>query len=195
MKITSPVKGYTETTQVGPVTLDFQDGVAEHDGTLPDGVRAYLTEQGYGLGDTSAKAPEPQPEPLDPRDVGTEKVGTPTRDAAVDPRPGDFLAPTNAGDANPHGTEVVSPEIHASQGVRPVKPGEVHVDDPAKQDAAETAHAAAATDGTPVDDTAKPAEPAGNASRDDWAAYVTALGQDPGDRGRDELRDTYGPKA
>jgi hypothetical protein len=30
------------------------------------------------------------------------------RDAAVDPRPEDFLPPTNAGQANPHGPEVVA---------------------------------------------------------------------------------------
>ena len=94
--------------------------------------------------------------PIDPADldsrelVSPEVVGTPLRDAAVDPRPGDFLAPTNAGEADPHGPDVVSPEVHASQGVRPVKGGEVHVDDLAKQDELETEHAAAATDGTPV---------------------------------------------
>src|SRR4051794_21100953 len=115
MKITSPVKGYTDTTQIGPVTLTFQDGVAEYEGTLPSGVRAYLKEQGYGLGSTRAKESEPQPGPLDPRTVAADQqVGTKIRDGAVDPRPGDFLGPTNAGDANPHGTQVVSPEISAA---------------------------------------------------------------------------------
>jgi hypothetical protein len=155
VKITAPVKGYTDTTNIGPVTLDFKDGVAEYDtdkhGDLPDGVRAYLKEQGYGVGSTRVQRPEAPAEPLDPRsDAADEQVGSRTRDAAVDPREGDFLAPTNAGEANPHGSKVVSPEIHASQGVRPVKAGDVHVDDPAKQDEAEKAHAAAATDGTPV---------------------------------------------
>jgi hypothetical protein len=208
MKITSPVQGYTDTTQIGPVTLAFQDGVAEHNDTLPAGVRAYLKEQGYGLGSTSAKAPEPQPEPLDPRkDAADQQVGTKIRDGAVDPQPGDFLGPTNAGDANPHGTEVVNPEIHASQGVRPVKPGEVHVDDPDAQNAAETSHAAAATDGTPVNDggegtsdtTTEP--PAGNASTEVWREYaLSVVDNDPEihkriqSQSRDELRDTYGPK-
>lgn len=40
------------------------------------------------------------------------RIGTPVRDAAVDPRPGDYLAPVNAGrpgqDGNPHGPHVVS---------------------------------------------------------------------------------------
>jgi hypothetical protein len=39
---------------------------------------------------------------------GTIRLGTPIRDAAVDPRPGDYLAPVNAGKANPHGPAVVS---------------------------------------------------------------------------------------
>ncbi|WP_313816352.1 hypothetical protein [Citricoccus sp.] len=69
--------------------------------------------------------------------------GTPLRDAAVDPRPTDFLPPTNAGlegeVGNPHGPNVISPEIHGSQGVRPVRPGDVS-DDPAIQSAAETEH-------------------------------------------------------
>jgi len=46
---------------------------------------------------------------------------------------------------------VVSPGIHALQGVRPIKPGPVHVDDTDKQDAAETSHAVASTDGTPIE--------------------------------------------
>ena len=64
------------------------------------------------------------PEPVDPRDVESQRVGTPVRDAAVDPEPGDFLAPVNAGQANPHGPDVVSPGIHA-HGAKPVVPGDV----------------------------------------------------------------------
>jgi hypothetical protein len=156
VKINHPIEGHNGKTTVGPFTLVFKDGVAESD-ELNKGAKAYLKRKGYGFGSRKGKAPEAAtPQPLDPRTVSTEKVGDPVRDAAVDPREGDFLAPTNAGEANPHGTEVVSPEIHASQGVRPVKAGEVHVDDPAKQDEAEKAHAAAATDGTPVDDVVVP---------------------------------------
>lgn len=155
MKITSPVKGFNEATEIGPYRFEFKDGVAEYDeaehGSLNAGVKAYLKEQGYGLGSRKASATDAPPEPLDPRSAAAdEQVGTKIRDAAVDPLEGDFLAPTNAGEANPHGSTVVSPEIHASEGVRPVKGGFVHVDDPAAQDAAEKAHATAATDGTPV---------------------------------------------
>jgi hypothetical protein len=41
----------------------------------------------------------------DPRDDRDAVVGTPLRDAAVDPKPEDFLAPINAGEANPHGPD------------------------------------------------------------------------------------------
>lgn len=82
----------------------------------------------------------------DPRNIKDTRIGTPTRDAAVDPRPTDFLAPVNAGlpgeEGNPHGPNVWNPEIHASQGVRPVRPGPVD-SDPTAQDAAEDAHATA----------------------------------------------------
>lgn len=80
----------------------------------------------------------------DPRDyVNPTVVGTPLRDGAVDPREGDFLGPLNAGlageDGNPHGPNVVSPQIHASDGIRPVRPGAVSAD-AAQQDADEKAH-------------------------------------------------------
>ncbi|MEV8177197.1 Ig-like domain-containing protein [Cellulosimicrobium funkei] len=88
---------------------------------------------------------------VDPRDVTDVQIGTRLRDAAVDPRPDDFLPPTNAGEpgelGNPHGPTVVSPEIHASQGVRPVRPGEVSPV-AATQSAQETAHAQAWQDTT-----------------------------------------------
>lgn len=81
----------------------------------------------------------------DPRDVTVTQHGTPLRDAAVDPEPTDFLPPVNAGkvgeDGNPHGPNVVAPEIHASQGTRPVRPGAVFAD-PVVQSMAESAHAA-----------------------------------------------------
>lgn len=81
----------------------------------------------------------------DPRDIQNPTwVGTRLRDAAVDPRPGDFLPPVNAGksgeEGNPHGPNVYSPEIHASQGIRPVRPGVVSPD-AAVQSTEESAHA------------------------------------------------------
>lgn len=81
----------------------------------------------------------------DPRDYQSPtRVGTRLRDAAVDPREGDFLPPVNAGksgeEGNPHGESVYAPEIHASQGIRPVRPGVVAAD-AATQSSEESAHA------------------------------------------------------
>lgn len=61
----------------------------------------------------------------------TEPVrdGSRLRDAAVEPHPDDHLAPTNAGKADPHGPEVVSPGIDGP--ATPLQPGEG--DDAAKK--------------------------------------------------------------
>ena len=79
----------------------------------------------------------------DPRYDGEVFDGTPLRDGAVDPQDPDFLGPTNAGAegelGNPHGPHVVNPGIHASENLRPVRPGPVS-SDPATQSAQETAH-------------------------------------------------------
>ena len=141
MKITSPVEGYTAKDQYGDVVLDFRDGVAEFDGDLPVGIRQYLAGAGYGLGSSKPKQPEPVEVP-DPRDIEDGTPGTRLRDAAVDPQPEDFLAPVNAGEGNPHGPEVVSPEIHAS-GPAGIVPGNVFVEDPAKQEKREKEYAEA----------------------------------------------------
>lgn len=51
------------------------------------------------------------------------KLGSPLRDAAVDPQPGDHLAPANAGAegqlGNPHGPSVVNPGLPREQGPHP----------------------------------------------------------------------------
>lgn len=152
IKITSPVEGLFTTTAIGTLVLEFRDSVAEVDSdALTKGARDYLKASGYGIGSQKAKGREAEtPQIPDPRSTSTARVGTPIRDAAVDPRDKDFLEPINAGEANPHGTAVRNPEIHASEGLRPVKAGPVHVDDPGAQDAAEKGHAKAATDGTAV---------------------------------------------
>lgn len=81
--------------------------------------------------------------PLDPRDITTQQVGTKLRDAAVNPRPTDFLPPTNAGKpgqlGNPHGPTVISPEIHGSESVSTIRPGPVS-GTPATQSTEETTH-------------------------------------------------------
>jgi hypothetical protein len=76
---------------------------------------------------------------MDARDAAEPiMVGSPLRDAAVDPKPWDFLPPTNAGEADPHGPLVVAPGIHGV-GPKPIRAGEVFVDNPKKQEKAETA--------------------------------------------------------
>lgn len=101
-RITTPVPGYNGQ---GPGNLQFQDGVAESDDPA---ILAYCEGAGYGI---DADPPARQaPEPPDPREVG-DQASAPLRDAAVDPRPEDYRAPTNAGDANPHGPLVVAPGI------------------------------------------------------------------------------------
>ena len=124
-KITAPVK--TEGRQesyFGSQLVVFQDGVAEVDFEINDGLKAYLRGAGFGVGSQKAKAPEDDPEIADPRDLSVVQVGTALRDAAVDPRPSDFMAPVNAGEANPHGPNVVAPGIHAV-GPGPIVPGTV----------------------------------------------------------------------
>lgn len=188
MKITSPAKNYTGTSTYGPTILQFKDGTATHDGDLPHGVRLYLQSAGYGI-DSAPETPNEVP-PADPRDLTNERVGTELRDAAVDPEPEDFLAPTNAGlegDAgNPHGPNVVSPELHASQGVRPVKAGPV--EEAPAQEAAEVAHTEASRDNGDLTGLERPA---GNASQEVWAEYATAQGKDVEGLSRNEIRDLF----
>lgn len=188
MKIKSPDKTYTGTSRYGDTVLAFQDGVAEHEGKLPPGVRLYLQGAGYGI--DSAPEAVKEEAPADPRDLTHEQLGTELRDAAVDPKPADFLPPTNAGlegeAGNPHGPNVVSPELHASQGVRPVKAGPV--EETPKQEPAETSHTEASRDNGDLTGLERPA---GNASRDEWAEYATAQGKDVDGLGRDQIRDLF----
>lgn len=69
-------------------------------------------------------------------------LGSPLRDASVDPKPWDYLPPTNAGEADPHGPLVVSPGIHG-EGPKGIRPGDVLVHDTNAQAVAETALAQA----------------------------------------------------
>lgn len=131
------------TSFYGDKAVTFEDGVAKVADLAP-GLRGYFEANGYGIGGEDAEDPEPAPEPADPRELeqgGIVQMGTPLRDAAVDPQEGDFLPPTNAGEANPHGPDVVSPGIHAVAGPGPIVPGTVGDKD--YQEAKETAAAEA----------------------------------------------------
>lgn len=172
MKIHAPNPHYTGTDLYGTETvLDFHDGVAEYAGDLPPGVKAYLHSAGYGVG-RKPKAAEPEVlEVPDPRDGTEVQLGNSLRDAAVDPRPGDFLAPINAGkegpEGNPHGPNVVAPEVVAELGARQLDAG----------------------------------EPKGGAKREEWVDYARHLGAPESELGelgtegalsRDDLRAKYG---
>lgn len=131
--IKAPNKEYNGT---GPGEAVFKNGVAKTD---DESAINYYRSAGYEV-DGETDNPVDLPTVPDPRDHTEEAVGTRLRDAAVDPRPGDFLAPINAGEANPHGPEVVSPEIHAS-GPAGILPGVVAVEDAAKQERRESDYA------------------------------------------------------
>lgn len=141
-KIVSPIDGYTGQATFGSTVLDFKDGAATAD-DVPPGVLAYLRGAGFTVDGKTAEpaaANADAPKPVDSRDIVEEQVGTKARDAAVDPQPEDFLAPVNAGKADPHGPKVVAPQVHATPE-QPVRPGEVS-DDVKVQDKAESEHAA-----------------------------------------------------
>jgi hypothetical protein len=187
------VEGYTGT--VGGAS--FKDGVPQGGAEVTPALRRYFGTVGYRVqgGRVVRGTADPTPEPPDPRFVAQGKVGTALRDAAVDPRPGDYLPPSNAGHANPHGPEVVSPEIHGSQGVKPIVPGRVP-DAAAQQEAKELAATEAAAAAEPAPVTA--GRPAGNDSADVWRQYAIDTGADPAevaDLSRNELRERYGKDA
>ncbi|RLK13322.1 hypothetical protein DER29_4340 [Micromonospora sp. M71_S20] len=215
-RVTSPVEGFTGD---GPQGLRFEDGQAETDNPA---LIAYFKRKGFGIDDAEPVTPE-DPEPPDPREHGTTLVGSALRDAAVDPRPEDFLPPTNAGRANPHGAQVVSPGIHAVSGPGPIVPGpvgrfertedgsEVVISDTDEQQRRETTAAekvflerrpvpqatAELGDQQLADDAKEP--PAGNASQEAWADWVIATRPDLDEAEvramkRDELREQYGPR-
>lgn len=183
VRIHAPVRTYNGIS----ANIRFQDGVADTDD--PAAI-SYFTRAGYGIG---RPAGTPPPEPGFEPQPATVQLGTPLRDAAVDPQPHDFLPPTNAGEADPHGPLVVSPQIHGSE-TGPIRPGEVFVDDIPRQQAAETALAQAvfvehqdvgeATMTARSDPSARNAEPPSDdpgvpgpkARKADWIAYAETRG-------------------
>jgi hypothetical protein len=131
-RIEAPHRGYNGP---GPGGAVFEDGVATVD---DEGAINYYRSAGYTVDGEGPGGDEP--DVPDPRQLEDNVLGTRLRDAAVDPEPTDFLAPINAGQDNPHGPAVISPEIHTS-GPKGVRPGEVYVDDLGKQEAREQAYA------------------------------------------------------
>lgn len=137
-KIKSPIEGYNGSSTFGSTTLVFTDGEADAK-DVPEGVLSYLRERGFGVDGKTVDQPD-APAVIDSREIVEEQVGSKARDAAVDPKPEDFLPPVNAGKADPHGPQVVAPQVHATPE-QPVRPGDVS-DDNAVQEKAESEHAA-----------------------------------------------------
>lgn len=218
VKVYAPNRAFSGPSVGGVV---FADGVAEIDRKEDAGALAYFRRQGYGIGRRAAAEPE-APERVDAREATSVVVGTPLRDAAVDPKPEDFLPPINAGKADPHGPAVVAPEIHAS-GTKGIKPGEVHVGEAEEQQADETALAASVliegephptmkadvdeVDMGPIDmsdpgsveagvegaeENQPPAKSASKAAWVDWAVAQGANRDEAEEQSRADLIETYG---
>lgn len=118
----------------------------------------YFRRHGYTV---DGERNDERTEVLDPRSHTEEVVGTKLRDAAVDPRPEDYLPPTNAGQANPHGPLVVSPEIEGPQGRRGTLPPTT---------------AGSGTPSVPGD-----TEPTKSAQKSDWVDFALSQGANPED--------------
>lgn len=179
----------------------FSKGVAEVDPKEHAAAIGYFRRRGYGIGKAKAEQPSQPQRPVDAREAARQTVGTPLRDAAVDPKKGDFLAPINAGKEDPHGPAVVSPEIH-HPGPKGIKPGDVHVGEPAEQERDERAlaqavlierqpHPAAVADAS--DEAAS--MPSRSASQKAWADWAVSQGADAAEAEaatRKELIERYG---
>lgn len=85
MKIHSPAEDYTGTDHYGATTLAFRNGVADHDGDLPVGVRQYLVGAGYRLDEGAA-----------PTDVEPEVVVEPVTETPAEPVLDPEAAPADA---------------------------------------------------------------------------------------------------
>lgn len=145
--------------------LQFVDSVAETDN---EAIVAYCRDAGYTVEDLDA-------EPTPSSGEGAPGIVVPEGD--LDARLDWIAAAESADDRSQRASAVYSHERDTDDGTDLEALG---------------ARLRVAVYGEPKPEVNPPA---GNASRDDWAVYVTALGQDPGELTRDELRDAYGPKA
>jgi hypothetical protein len=184
-RIAAPNREYNGT--IGNVV--FEDGVAETDNQA---VIAYCRGAGYEVdGETIERDQDP---PVDSRDVEHLRLGTELRDAAVDPWPGDFMPPTNAGQADPHGPEVVAPGVHAAPPA-PIVPGPVP-DDPGEQQAKETEVAQKVlVEGQPATVVAWQSRPPQSAPKAAWVDYAVSQGaerEEAGATSKADLIDAYG---
>ncbi|MEV7793417.1 hypothetical protein AB0O68_15700 [Streptomyces sp. NPDC087512] len=138
---------------------------------------AYFRRRGYTVDGEGGELPTAPHEPVDPRGLTTVEGGA-LRDGAVEPRATDAGLPTNAGVANPHGREVVSPET-------PTPPGQV----------LDTEQAA-------VDETPEPSDgaPKRGASKAEWQTYAKSQAKDSDEDAeidgltKEELVERYGSR-
>lgn len=193
-KIYTPNRAYSGDS----AGVTFVDGVGETDS---ERALAYFRRAGYGIGKEPAWSP-PAPNPTYQAPPATVRVGGDLRDAAVNPLPSDFLAPINAGNADPHGPSVVSPGLHAV-GPAPIRPGPVAVDDPRRQDAEESELASRVLIGQElapdvVQDIAasqRAEAPARSGSKSEWVAYAVSQGMSRGeaeDATKADLQERFG---
>ena len=176
--IETPVKGYTGTV----AGVEFQDGRAETDNS---NAISYFRRHGYTV-DGETRQIE-QPEPADPREVEPVVLGE-LRDAAVDPHDDDYLPPTNAGDDNPHGPRVVSPQVHGDEPHKGIVPGDHS--DAHESEAKETEATKQAL--FTVDDDGRPNK---SANKPEWVAWAVANGADQeqaSEMTKDDLIEKYG---
>lgn len=135
VKVYAPNKAYAGA--VG--TIQFRDGQAEVDEGTQGAALAYFRKAGYGIGEPPAGRQDPRPDYEQVTHVGQpSSIDAAVTKDADGPVSDAFLPPTNAGEADPHGPLVVSPEIHGPSGTKGIKPGDVHVGEPAEQEQAET---------------------------------------------------------
>lgn len=73
--ITSPVEGYTATTEFGPLKLEFVDGVTTTDQPVSEGHFAYFRDHGFGIElDAEEKNDGNKEDPFDPSKHSVEEV-------------------------------------------------------------------------------------------------------------------------
>lgn len=135
VRVEAPAKDFTGVA----AGIPFADGVAEFDPKEHPGALGYFQSAGYEVGGKTlakdppgmyARRPEPATAAPGTKDNPTGvTASSSSRDAAVvknaaGPSSDAFMPPTNAGEADPHGPQVVSPGLHAVPPA-PVVPGVV----------------------------------------------------------------------
>lgn len=184
-KVYAPNRAYNGVT----AGVQFKGGVADTD---DQAAVSFLGRSGYGIG----AYPEPAAAPVvDARDLSQPiPIGTRLRDAAVDPRPQDFLPPTNAGEADPHGPLVVSPQIHGSE-TGPIVAGDVHVGEPDIQEAKETAVDESTFVEGETTAVASIDQPAKSATKAQWVEFAVGQGatrEEAEDLSKAEIQERFG---